>query len=112
MEPDIVMAVKGLLNFIYLAQYHVHCNAMLACMYDALHDFHHHKHSFVQLRVWEHFNIPKVYALLHNLKVIQSLGCLDGLNTETSEQLHIDYAKNAYCASSQNEYVVQMMMWL
>ena len=41
------------------------------------------------------------------------LGCLDGLNTESSERLHIDYAKKAYRASSRcSEYITQMTTWL
>ncbi|KAI1782800.1 hypothetical protein LXA43DRAFT_1103400 [Ganoderma leucocontextum] len=111
-EPDVVAAIKALIDFIYLAQYHVHCDTTLARMRDALRDFHRHKHAFVKLGIREHFDIPKLHALLHYLEAIQSLGCLDGLNTETSERLHIDYAKNAYRASSRNEYTAQMTAWL
>nr|VWO99055.1 Uncharacterized protein [Ganoderma boninense] len=111
-EPDVVAAVKALLDFIYLAQYHVHSDTTLQLMQNALRNFHRHKDCFVKLGVREHFNIPKLHALLHYLEAIASLGCLDGLNTETSERLHIDYAKNAYRASSRNEYVAQMTTWL
>ncbi|KAI1784413.1 hypothetical protein LXA43DRAFT_1101448 [Ganoderma leucocontextum] len=111
-DPDVVAAVKALIDFIYLAQYQVHCDTTLARMRDALRDFHRHKHSFIRLGIREQFNIPKLHALLHYLEAIHSLGCLDGLNTETSERLHIDYAKKAYRASSRNEYTTQMTTWL
>ena len=36
----------------------------------------------------------------------------DGYNTESSEQLHIDYAKDAYQASNKKDYLRQMTVWL
>ena len=111
-DPDVVAAVKAFIDFIYLAQYHVHSDTTLRRMRDALRDFHRNKVIFIELGIREHFNIPKLHALLHYLEAISSLGCLDGLNTETSERLHIDYAKKAYRASSRNEYTVQMTTWL
>ena len=111
-DPSVIAAVKGLVDFIYLAQYHVHSDTTLRHMRDALHDFHRHKDIFIELGIREQFNIPKLHALLHYLKAVSSLGRLYGLNTETSERLHIDYAKKAYRASSRNEYTVQMTTWL
>ena len=111
-EPDVVSAVKALINFIYLAQYHVHSDTTLAKLRDVLSAFHRHKDVFVQLGIRKQFNIPKLHALLHYLEAICALGCLDGLNTEMSERLHIDYAKVAYRASSCNEYTTQMTTWL
>ena len=37
---------------------------------------------------------------------------LDGFNTESPEQLHIDYAKKGYWASNKKDYVQQMTVWL
>ena len=51
MEPDIVMAIKGLFDFIYLASYHIHCDTTLAYMCNALHYFYCCKHSFIWLGV-------------------------------------------------------------
>ncbi|KAM5541925.1 hypothetical protein V8D89_004235 [Ganoderma adspersum] len=99
-DPDVVTAVKALIDFIYLVQHHVHSDMTLRRMRDALRDFHHRKHIFIELGIRENFNIPKLHALLHYLKAISSLGCLDGLNTEASERLHIDY------------YTVQMTTYL
>ena len=104
--------LEALIDFIYLAQYHVHSDSTLAKLRAALSAFHRHKDIFLRLGIREQFNIPKLHALLHYLEAIRSLGCLDGLNTETSERLHIDFAKAAYRASSRNEYTTQMTTWL
>ncbi|KAH9900748.1 hypothetical protein C8Q73DRAFT_636509 [Cubamyces lactineus] len=111
-EPSALKAIRALLDFTYYAQYEVHSDETLARMQKALNTFHRHKRALIALGVREHFNIPKLHSLIHYVKAIQQLGCLDGLNTETSERLHIDYAKKAYRASSRREYVAQMTSWL
>ncbi|KAI1794920.1 hypothetical protein LXA43DRAFT_1091504 [Ganoderma leucocontextum] len=101
-RPEVVRAVRGLIDFTYYAQ-----------LQAALARFHANKHIFIELGIRENFNIPKLHALLHYLLAILMLGCLDGLNTESSERLHIDYAKKAYRASSRrSEYIAQMTTWL
>jgi hypothetical protein len=44
--------------------------------------------------------------------MIRLLGAADGYNTEASERLHIDYAKDAYQATNRKDYVKQMTTWL
>ncbi|KAI0674506.1 hypothetical protein C8Q78DRAFT_1067505 [Trametes maxima] len=60
----------------------------------------------------QHFDIPKLHSLVHYIEAIRRLGCLDGVNTESSERLHIDYAKKAYRSSSRKDYISQMALWL
>ncbi len=105
-------AARALLDFVYYAQLEVHSDTTLARMDAALADFHANKDEFVKLGIRDHFNIPKLHALLHYVEAIRRLGCLDGVNTETSERFHIDYAKEAYRASSRREYYAQMTTWL
>ena len=78
----------------------------------ALNDFHSIKDAFINLRCRDHFNIPKLHSLRHYVKSIRNFGSLDGLNTEHSKRLHINYAKKAYAASSRKDYVIQMTKWL
>jgi hypothetical protein len=40
------------------------------------------------------------------------LGSADGYNTEASERLYIDYAKDAYQPGNWKGYIKQMIMWL
>ncbi|KAI0714708.1 hypothetical protein C8Q76DRAFT_648762 [Earliella scabrosa] len=111
-DPDVLRATRALLDFIYYAQYEVHSDTTLTHMRSALVDFHFHKDAFVKLGIRKAFNIPKLHSLLHYIEAIRRLGCADGFNTEHSERLHIDFAKDAFRASSKREYIAQMTTWL
>ena len=111
-DPAVVKAGRSLLDFIYLAQYHSHTDETLRALQNALNDFHSIKDVFINLGCRDHFNIPKLHSLRHYIETIRNLGSLDGVNTEHSERLHIDYAKKAYAASSRKDYVIQMTKWL
>jgi hypothetical protein len=50
--------------------------------------------------------------MVHYVESIKSRGSADGFNTEFSERLHIDFAKDAYRATNQKDYVAQMTRWL
>ncbi|KAG1814163.1 hypothetical protein DFJ58DRAFT_673684, partial [Suillus subalutaceus] len=58
------------------------------------------------------FNIPKIHSMRHYVQAIRSLGSADGFNSESPERLLIDYAKDAYQASSKVDYIAQMTHWL
>lgn len=105
-------AAKGLLDFIYLAQYQSHTERTLSQLEDALERFHFNKVAFIDAGVREHFNIPKIHSIMHYLDAIRLLGSADGFNTEAPERLHIDYAKKAYAGSSRVDYITQMTVWL
>ena len=49
---------------------------------------------------------------MHYVACIHALGSADGYNTESPEHLHIDFAKEAYCASNKHDYMEQMVVWL
>ena len=84
----------------------------LAAMQDSLSLFHVNKGILIELRIREHFNIPKIHSLMHYVSSIRVLGSADGYNTEYPERLHINYAKDAYRASNKRDYVEQMALWL
>ena len=44
--------------------------------------------------------------------MIKLLGTTDNYNTEATERLHIDLAKDAYRATNKKEYYEQMLLWL
>ncbi|KAI6130080.1 hypothetical protein EV401DRAFT_2054378 [Pisolithus croceorrhizus] len=111
-HPDVIKAGSSLLNYTYLTQYQSHTDCMLVTLQQALDGFHAAKDVFVKLRCCKHFNVPKIHSLQHYVETIRSLGSLDGLNTETLEWLHINFAKKAYTASNQRDYSIQMTRWL
>jgi hypothetical protein len=111
-EPRVFTAVRAVLDFLYYAQYQAHTDTTLARMQEALDEFHANKSVFVELDIREDFNIPKLHSMRHYIQSIRSLGSADGFNSESPERLHIDYAKDAYKASSKVDYIAQMTHWL
>ncbi|KAG1730814.1 uncharacterized protein EDB91DRAFT_1239017 [Suillus paluster] len=103
-EPHVFQAARAILDFIYYAQYHAHMDTTLTRMQEAL-DFHANKTVFIELSLCKHFNIPKVHSMCYYVHA-------DGFNLESPECLHIDYAKDAYQASSKVDYIAQMTHWL
>src|ERR1700732_1108627 len=85
----VLAATRGLLDFIYYAQYHSHTDNTLSQMQTALNTFHANKDSFVKLSIHDHFNIPKIHSMLHYIQSIRYLGSADGFNTEYPKRLHI-----------------------
>ncbi|KAJ3537477.1 hypothetical protein NM688_g6681 [Phlebia brevispora] len=112
-EPQrLYKAVRGLLDFLYLAQYSAHTSASLESMQEALKQFHANKAIFEDLGVRNRFNLPKLHWAEHYLDSIMDLGTTDNFNTEYTERLHIDYAKDAYRATNHKEEMAQMTTWL
>ncbi|PSR92369.1 hypothetical protein PHLCEN_2v4721, partial [Hermanssonia centrifuga] len=108
----LVRAVRALMDFLYLAQYPIHSDESLAAMEDALQRFHDNKDIFIVLGVCTDFNLPKLHFLCHYLLFIYRFGTTDNFNTEYTERLHIDFAKEAYCASNCKDEYPQMTLWL
>jgi hypothetical protein len=78
----------------------------------ALADFHQDKDIFCQLGMRDHFNLPKLHSLNHYTAAIRRFGTTENYNTETTERLHIDFAKEAYRASNRKDEFKQMTRWL
>ncbi|KAG2002211.1 hypothetical protein CC2G_004422 [Coprinopsis cinerea AmutBmut pab1-1] len=108
----LLRAVRGLLDFLYLAQYPVHTDETLDLLDDALSRFHANKEIFVVLGVREHFNIPKFHWAQHYSETIRLYGTPDNFNTEYTERLHIDLTKDAYAATNFKDEFEQMTTWL
>jgi hypothetical protein len=108
----VIAAARGLLDFIYYAQYQSHTTDTLRRMQEALDLFHANKDVFIDEGIRDHFNISKLHSLLHYIDSIILFGSLDGFNSEHPERLHIDYAKKGYRASNKRDYVIQMTRWL
>ncbi|KAF8148656.1 hypothetical protein B0H34DRAFT_791663 [Crassisporium funariophilum] len=110
--PEVLTRAQALLDFIYFSQFQLHTSKTLTKLENCLKMFHKNKDVFVKLGIREHFNIPKLHAILHYVESIRSLGSADGYNSESPERLHIDFAKAAYRASNKRDYMEQMAMWL
>ena len=108
----LLAATRALLDFLFLAQYPVHSDATLRQLEDALQRFHDNKDIFVTLGIRANFNLPKLHLLSHYTPMIRWLGTLDNFDTEYSEWLHIDFAKQAYQATNHKNELPQMTLWL
>ncbi|KAI0039298.1 hypothetical protein FA95DRAFT_1504352 [Auriscalpium vulgare] len=108
----VVRAVRALLDFLYLAQYPSHSESTLKYLEKALKAFHDSKFIFEELGIRQGFNIPKLHAMLHYVASIRAFGTTDNYNTEATERLHIDYAKDAYRSTNHKDVYPQMTRWL
>jgi hypothetical protein len=90
----------------------LHTSKTLKALDASLKTFHAHKELLINLEIRQHFNIPKLHAIIHYLTAIQALGSTDGYNTKSPERLHIEFAKEGYRASNKRDYLEQMAVWL
>ena len=105
-------AVKALLDFIYLSQYHSHNTTTLQYMADALRQFDANKDFFIETNIRSDLKIPKFHSLHHYIESIKLFGTTDNYNTEMFERLHIDFAKEGWRASNRRDAFPQMVAWL
>ncbi|QRW10106.1 plasma membrane ATPase 4 [Ceratobasidium sp. AG-Ba] len=116
MDRRVVAAARALLDFAYLAHSSSLSDAELQAMEELLHTFHANKDTFQELgalKTRDGFHgIPKVHMIQHYVNLIQMLGTPDGYNTETSERLHIDFAKMGYRASNKVNAIKQKAMYI
>lgn len=108
----LLRCIRTLLDFLYIAQFPSHTTETLAHLQDALTTFHANKSIFVDLGIRSNFNIPKLHALQHYVSCIKLFGTMDNYNTEYTERLHIDLAKEAYRATNHKDEYPQMTLWL
>jgi len=111
-SDKLLRAVRGILDFLYLAQLPSHTEETLNDMSAALDAFHTNKSIFIELGIRDDFNLPKLHSLLHYASSIRLFGTTDNYNTEHSERLHIDLAKDAYAATNRKDELPQMVTWL
>ncbi|KAJ7846962.1 hypothetical protein B0H14DRAFT_3454023 [Mycena olivaceomarginata] len=85
---------------------------LVEALEDARMTFHRNKGIFVDLRIREGFNLPKLHSMEHYPQNIMNFGTSDNYNTEYTERLHIDLAKDAYRSTNRKDEFSQMTLWL
>jgi len=108
----LIRSIRSLLDFLYLAQYPLHTSETLQLLHQSLKQFHENKHIFIDLGIRNNFNLPKLHSLAHYVDSIKLFGTTDNYNTEYTERLHIDLAKDAYRATNHRDEYAQMTVWL
>lgn len=109
---QLLRAVRAMLDFLYIAQYPVQSTHTLDQLDDALARFHANKEIFVMLGIRAHFKLPKLHNANHYRFLIELYGTTDNCNTQATERLHIDFAKDAYGATNGKDEFTQMTVWL
>lgn len=108
----LICAIRSLLDFLYLAQYPIHTSETLQLLHQSLERFHGSKSIFINLGIRKDFNLPKLHSLIHYVDSIKFFGTTDNYNTEYTERLHIDLAKDTYRATNHRDEYAQMTVWL
>ncbi|KAJ7916444.1 hypothetical protein B0H13DRAFT_2231653 [Mycena leptocephala] len=108
----LIAAVRAILDYVYLAQYPMHTSETLGHFSNALQRFHDNKSIFVDLGVRTDFNLPKLHSCSHYIMYIKLFGTTDNYNTEYTERLHIDLAKDAFRSTDFKDEFPQMTLWL
>ncbi|EIN13427.1 hypothetical protein PUNSTDRAFT_56509 [Punctularia strigosozonata HHB-11173 SS5] len=108
----LITATRAALDFLYIAQLPVQSADTLTVMQDSLKIFHSNKQIFVELGIRKNFNLPKLHSMSHYYEGIMNFGTTDNYNTEMSERLHIDLAKEAYRSTNHRDEYPQMTGWL
>ncbi|RPD60944.1 hypothetical protein L226DRAFT_545471 [Lentinus tigrinus ALCF2SS1-7] len=108
----LVRAVRAILDFLYLSQYPAHTSDTLRRLHAALESFHQHKSIFVDLSIRINWKLPKLHSLDHYVDSIKLFGTTDNCDTQYTERLHIDFAKDAYRATNHKDEFPQMTIWL
>ena len=108
----LVRCIRALLDLLFLAQLPVHTNDTLETLKEALRHYHNNKSIFVTLGIRDTFNIPKLHYISHYAEMITLYGTTDNFNTEYTERLHIDLAKEAYAATNRKDEFTQMAVWV
>ena len=112
LNTRLIHVVRGILDFLYLVKYPVHTTETLDELDAALQEFNDNKQIFIDLGIRSDFNFPKGHFTHHYRYLIELYGTADNFNTEYTERLHIDLAKDAYCSTNSKDEYPQMTSWL
>ena len=99
------------MDFTFIAQYPVHTGETVEFMEDALLQYHENLSIFCDLGLRRHFNLPKLHFASHYGDLVKLFGTTDNFNTENTEHLHIDIAKDMYEATNHKDEFSQMTVW-
>ena len=69
-NPETLTIIRALVDFIYYAQLQLHTSKTLDALDSCLKMFHVHKELLIKLEICQHFNIPKMHAIIHYLTAI------------------------------------------
>ncbi|KAI6115800.1 hypothetical protein EDD17DRAFT_1470754 [Pisolithus thermaeus] len=114
--PAMVQSIRALIDFIYLAQRHVHTESSIGDMEASLAEFHATKHSILEAggrAGKDNFNIPKLELMLSFADAIRRSGGLIQYSADVSERLLITHCKVPFTRTNrQSDFAEQIVCLL
>ncbi len=116
--PDIMKALRAVLDFIFLAQLEKHTTTTIQQLRGHLQTFHANKHHISTAGIRNgprqkgQFNIPKLELMNHVPDFVQQLGSVLQYTTEHTERCHITMAKQPYRSTNKKGYQPQICLIL
>jgi hypothetical protein len=116
-NANVVTAIRALMDFRYLAQAPVISSIVRDRIAATLAEFHHHKHSILELGLrrggktnapLEHFNIPKLEFMHHVVPSINNVGNIIQWTADTTEHAHIEVVKDPAATTNNMNYDSQI----
>ncbi|KAI6095783.1 hypothetical protein EDD17DRAFT_1774437 [Pisolithus thermaeus] len=111
--PAMVWSIHALIDFIYLAQRHVHTESSIGDMEASLAEFHATKHSILEAggrAGKDNFNIPKLELMLSFADAIRRSGGLIQYSANVSERLLITHCKVLFTwTNRQSDFAEQII---
>lgn len=106
-----VRAVRGFLEFCYLARRSFHNRDTIRALQDAMDRFHTYRVAFKQegVRVND-FNQPRQHSMIHYPYLIWEFGTPNGLCSSIMEAKHIKAVKEPYRCSNRYKALSQMLL--
>lgn len=115
-DDSAMLAFRGLLEFIYYAQFDSLSSTSISKLEASLSLFHDNKKSLARLRngpiMAGDFHIPKLELMQHVARRAKLLGSLPQYSTEQIERCHITMAKEPYRATNRKNFEEQVCRYL
>ena len=88
-NTHLIWVVWALMDSMFYAQYPEHTGETLELLEDALSHFYENKSIFIDLEIWDNFNIPKLHFTSQCVDLIKLYGTTDNFITEYTCHGHI-----------------------
>lgn len=112
--PDVVTAVRALMDFRYLAQAQAITSRTRDRIRASLVEFHDHKQAILDAglrrgkKVMDHFRIPKLELMQAVVPSISQVGSLIQWSADTTEHAHIEVIKDPASMTNHHDYDAQI----
>ncbi|KLO04459.1 hypothetical protein SCHPADRAFT_840547 [Schizopora paradoxa] len=113
-SENVMRAFRGLLDYIYIAQYESQSTETLKLLRRSLRQFHRNKGYLARTGIRDgsrqngRFKIPKLETFHHTPRIIAQVGSAPQFSTDHSEHLHITNAKEPYKMTNHRDHEEQI----